>query len=105
MSISLISDDSIHLQNLLNDHIIIASFSSGNSNDIWLGTSSRVDGKELIFRRVDGSTATVTIKSSQTDIDDGISTTGDVSQLTLTNKGLIRLVRINGIWVNMNFGQ
>jgi hypothetical protein len=87
------------------DHIIIASFSSGNSNDIWLGTSSRVEGKELIFRRVDGSTATVTIRSSQTDIDDGSSTTGDVSQLILTNKGLIRLVRINNTWVNMNFGQ
>jgi hypothetical protein len=95
----------ISLVTTLMDHIIIASFSSGNSNDIWLGTSSRVEGKELIFRRVDGSTATVTIKSSQTDIDDGSPTTGDVSQLTLTNKGLIRLVRIKNRWVNMNFGQ
>ena len=46
-----------------------------------------------------------TIKSYQTDIDDGDSLSGDVSQLTLTNKGLIRLVRINGTWVNMNLGQ
>ena len=89
----------------LSDHIIIASFSNTNSNDIWLGTSSRVEGKELIFRRVDGSTATVTIKSSQVDIDDGISLTGNVSSLTLTNKALRRLVRINNLWVNMNLGQ
>lgn len=89
----------------LTDHIIIASFSSTNSNDIWLGTSSRVEGKELIFRRVDGSAATVTIRSSQVDIDDGLSATGNVSSLTLTNTGLRRLVRINGLWVNMNLGQ
>lgn len=89
----------------LTDHIIIASFSSAQSNDIWLGTASRVEGKELIFRRVDGSTATVTIRSSQTDIDDGSSVTGNVSSLNLGNNDLRRLVRINGLWVNMNFGK
>ena len=87
----------------LNDHIIIASFSSGNSNDIWLGTSSRIDGKELIIRRVDGSTATVTIRSSQFDIDDANSGTGIVSQLTLSNIGYYRFVRIEGQWVVMSW--
>ncbi len=85
------------------DHIIIASFSSANSNDIWLGTSSRIEGKELIIRRVDGSTATVTIKSSQTDIDDGLVVTGMVSQLTLTSTGYYRLVRIGGYWTVMTW--
>lgn len=95
----------VSLVTSLFDHIIVCSFSTSNSNTIWLGTESRVEGKELIFRRVDGTTASVTIRSSQTDIDDGLSTTADVSQLTLTNTGLIRLVRINGVWVRMNFAE
>ena len=85
------------------DHIIIASFSNGNNNDIWLGTSSRIEGKELIIRRVDGSTATVNIKSSQSDIDDGNVLTGMVSQLTLSNVGYYRFVRIGGYWTNMTW--
>ena len=85
------------------DHIIIASFSNANNNDIWLGTSSRIDGKELIIRRVDGSTATVTIRSSQFDIDDANSGTGIVSQLTLSNIGYYRFVRIEGQWVVMSW--
>ncbi len=89
----------------LYDHIIVCSFSAGNSNSIWLGTASRVEGKELIFRRVDGTTASVTIRSSQTDIDDGVFITGDVSQLTLPNTGLIRLVRTNNRWISMLFAQ
>jgi len=85
------------------DHIIIASFSNTNNNDIWLGTSSRIEGKELIIRRVDGSTATVNIKSSQTDIDDGNVLTGMVSQLTLSNVGYYRFVRIGGYWTVMTW--
>ena len=85
------------------DHIIIASFSNANSNDIWLGTSSRIEGKELIIRRVDGSTATVNIKSSQFDIDDGSALTGMVSQLTLSNIGYLRFVRIGGYWTVMTW--
>jgi hypothetical protein len=85
------------------DHIIIASFSNTNNNDIWLGTSSRIEGKELIIRRVDGSTATVNIKSSQTDIDDGNVLTGMVSQLTLSNIGYYRFVRIGGYWTVMTW--
>jgi hypothetical protein len=85
------------------DHIIIASFSNANSNDIWLGTSSRIEGKELIIRRVDGSTATVNIKSSQTDIDDGNVLTGMVSQLTLSNVGYYRFVRIGTYWTVMTW--
>jgi hypothetical protein len=85
------------------DHIIIASFSNANNNDIWLGTSSRIEGKELIIRRVDGSTATVNIKSSQTDIDDGNVLTGMVSQLTLSNIGYYRFVRIGGYWTVMTW--
>lgn len=85
------------------DHIIIASFSNTNSNDIWLGTSSRIEGKELIIRRVDGSTATVNIKSSQTDIDDGNVLTGMVSQLTLSNVGYYRFVRIGDYWTVMTW--
>ncbi len=93
--VSIVTDES--------DHIIIASFSSANSNDIWLGTASRIEGKELIIRRVDGSTATVNIKSSQSDIDDGNVLTGMVSQLTLSNVGYYRLVRIGGYWTNMTW--
>ena len=85
------------------DHIIIASFSNANNNDIWLGTSSRIEGKELIIRRVDGSTATVNIKSSQSDIDDANPLTGMVSQLTLSNIGFYRLVRIGGYWTVMSW--
>lgn len=85
------------------DHIIIASFSSANSNDIWLGTASRIEGKEIIIRRVDGSTATVTVKSSQTDIEDGNVLTGNVSQLTLSSTGYYRLVRIGGFWTVMTW--
>jgi hypothetical protein len=85
------------------DHIIIASFSNANNNDIWLGTSSRIEGKELIIRRVDGSTATVNIKSSQTDIDDGNVLTGMVSQLTLSNVGYYRFVRIGTYWTVMTW--
>ncbi len=85
------------------DHIIIASFSSANSNDIWLGTASRIEGKEIIIRRVDGSTATVTVKSSQTDIEDGNVLTGNVSQLTLSNTGYYRFVRIGGFWTVMTW--
>jgi len=85
------------------DHIIIASFSNANNNDIWLGTSSRIEGKELIIRRVDGSTATVNIKSSQTDIDDGNVLTGMVSQLTLSNIGYYRFVRIGDYWTVMTW--
>jgi hypothetical protein len=85
------------------DHIIIASFSNANNNDIWLGTSSRIEGKELIIRRVDGSTATVNIKSSQTDIDDGNVLTGMVSQLSLTNTGYYRFVRIGTYWTVMTW--
>ena len=75
------------------DHIIIASFSIANSNTIWLGTASRVDGKELIIRRVDGTTASVTIRSSQIDIDDANVGTGTVNSLTLNNTSCIRIVR------------
>jgi len=85
------------------DHIIIASFSNTNNNDIWLGTSSRIEGKELIIRRVDGSTATVNIKSSQTDIDDGNVLTGMVSQLPLDKLGYYRFVRIGGYWTVMTW--
>lgn len=93
----------VSLVTTINEHVIIASFSSANSNDIWLGTSSRVEGKEFIIKRIDGTSATVTIRSSQTDIDDGISVTGNVSSLTLANNKTYRIVRIGGLWTVMNY--
>ncbi len=93
----------VSLVTTINEHVIIASFSSTNNNDIWLGTSSRIEGKEFIIKRVDGSTASVNIKSSQTDIDDGIGSTGNVSSLVLAKGDTYRIVRIGGLWTVMNY--
>jgi hypothetical protein len=95
----------------LSDHIVVGSYSTGATGSvIWLGTSSRVVGKEFIIKRADVSGVTVQIRSSQVDIDDANPVSGSVNSLDLINGQSYRIVRIynslgNEFWTVMNYDQ
>lgn len=76
-------------------NVIIGSFSS--TTDIWLATASRVEGMEIVIRRLDGNAATtVTVRSSQTDINQSPGSL--VNNFSLPSGQRCRLVRIGGAW-------
>jgi hypothetical protein len=82
------SSDSI----LLSDNVIIASFSSSGTLTL---PSSAPEGIEYVFRRVDGTSATVTVFSTSTDISNNTST-GTSSLLTIAESS--RFFRRNSLW-------
>lgn len=77
---------------LVSDNIIIASFSS--SGTLTLPSNSG-EGTEYVFRRVDGTSAVVTVFSTSTDVSDGTST-GTSSLLTISSP--TRFFRRNSLW-------
>jgi len=81
-------------------YVIIGSYSSGASgSNIWLGTSSRSEGNEIVIRRIDASTASVTIISSQTDISINSGLGWSLANsITLPSNGFFRFIRVDGAW-------
>ena len=82
------SSDSV----LLSDNVIIASFSSSGTLTL---PSSAPEGIEYVFRRVDGTNATVVVFSTSTDISNNTST-GTSSLLTIAESS--RFFRRNSLW-------
>lgn len=76
----------------LSENVIIASFSSSGTLTL---PSSPPEGIEYVFRRVDGTSAVVTVLSTSTDVSNGTST-GTSSLLTIASS--TRFFRRNSLW-------
>lgn len=76
----------------LTDNVIIASFSSSGTLTLPSGAP---EGIEYVFRRVDGSSAVISVFSTSTDVSNGLST-GTSSLLTIAESS--RFFRRNSLW-------
>jgi hypothetical protein len=77
------------------DNVITGSFSA--NTDIWLGTASRVEGMEIVIRRLDNNASTVTVRSSQSDILIG-AFNPVTDNFTIGALQRCRLIRLGGNW-------